>query len=76
MIGNMTNQKKTQAIKDLCEGVYYLHVDMKMVHRDMKPTNILIKGSVMKLADFGRSKCVAPNEKMTAVVGTKYYMPP
>jgi serine/threonine protein kinase len=49
---------------------------MKMVHRDIKPTNILIKGGVMKLADFGRSKYVVPNEKMTAVVGTKYYMPP
>ncbi len=54
----------------------YLHVERKMVHRDIKPANILIKNGHVKLADFGRSKVLGDNEKLTAAVGWEAYMPP
>jgi len=40
----------------LLEGLFYIHRN-KIVHRNMKPANILItKDGVLKLADFGLAR--------------------
>jgi serine/threonine protein kinase len=48
-----------------------------IVHRDLKPENLLLsekspKG-IVKLSDFGLSKFLQPDQKLTAVCGTWAY---
>jgi serine/threonine protein kinase len=38
----------------LCNGLQYLH-QSQIRHRDVKPQNILVKGSTVLLTDFGIS---------------------
>ncbi|KAG0600101.1 hypothetical protein M758_11G007200 [Ceratodon purpureus] len=70
------------------EGVNYLH-NNKMVHRDLKPQNILMKSMKAKELDFGyihvkvtdfglshTKDCSARLSKLQPNVGTTRYMPP
>lgn len=64
--GNLLNKipklKKAQKIsimKDILRGIGYIHnrKPYSLIHRDIKPTNILLTNSkVAKIADFGLSK--------------------
>eukprot|EP01016_Furgasonia_blochmanni_P004564 TRINITY_DN11769_c0_g1_i4.p1 TRINITY_DN11769_c0_g1~~TRINITY_DN11769_c0_g1_i4.p1 ORF type:complete len:584 (-),score=80.71 TRINITY_DN11769_c0_g1_i4:366-2117(-) len=46
------------------------------VHRDIKPLNILRKGTTWKLADFGFSKLMPDEETTASLVGSPLYMAP
>lgn len=51
---------------------------MKIIHRDIKSENILIKDGIYKIADFSLStsvKLLTKNENNTTL-GTKYTMAP
>lgn len=64
-------------MKQLLEGVQYLHVH-RILHRDLKPQNLLIdKEGRIKLADFGlsRSFCI-PTRPHTREVVTLWYRAP
>ena len=56
---------------------YYLH-KMKVIHRDLKPQNILISSTGnIKVADFGFAKTLTTSTTVvTSVKGTPLYMPP
>lgn len=65
--------------KQLLETVKYLH-EVGIVHRDIKPENILLSDNselpVIKLADFGLSKLIGPNDVLEVACGTLGYVAP
>ncbi|OQR97774.1 kinase [Thraustotheca clavata] len=64
-------------MRPLFVSVAYLH-KMGIVHRDIKPENILCGEDLgdLRIADFGLSKLVHPNEIMTMPCGTLSYCAP
>jgi serine/threonine protein kinase len=68
------------ALVQVLDGLAYIH-GKGMVHRDLKPTNILVdEDRVARLLDFGLVKIVAAGEDSTTLtgrtVGTYRYMSP
>lgn len=51
-----------------------------IIHRDLKPENILLSGKesdvVLKIADFGLSRRVLPDNYVETVRGSPFYMAP
>src|SRR5262252_1496760 len=52
-----------------CRGVAALH-EHSLVHFDLKPANVFVKGGVARVGDYGLSKLVTHGR------GTPYYMAP
>ena len=58
-------------------ALHYLHTKLKVIHRDVKPSNILVntKGEV-KMCDFGVSGYLVDSLAKTTNAGCKPYMAP
>ncbi|MCA8965071.1 MAG: serine/threonine protein kinase [Planctomycetes bacterium] len=59
-----------------CRGVAALH-EHSLVHFDLKPANVFVRGDVARVGDFGLSKLVTHSRGSLSVGrGTPYYMAP
>ena len=78
---NLKESKAASIILQIAKGIKYLH-KFGIVHRDLKPDNIMItqkdKDSEIdvKIMDFGLSKIVSSEEKLSEGFGTLYYAAP
>lgn len=63
----------------ICCAIEYLH-SKNVIHRDLKPENILFattdRYSLVKVSDFGLSKCIQSNAVMQTQCGTVGYLAP
>ncbi|OHT07512.1 CAMK family protein kinase [Tritrichomonas foetus] len=61
----------------ICQAIQYLHNEKHLVHRDLKPDNILIDDNHnVKLIDFGFCHVKSDDLQMMTQVGSINYMPP
>ena len=60
---------------ELTEGLRYLH-GKQLVHRDVKPANIIFVNGIPKLADAGLITHVAEAKRDVKDLGTQGYVPP
>jgi serine/threonine protein kinase len=64
----------------ITEAVRFLHETKKTMHRDLKPGNILISGSldapIAKLCDFGTAKSFEVSNFANSYVGTPTFLAP
>ncbi len=62
-------------IRGILAGLQHLHLS-SLVHRDLKPGNILIQGNTPRLTDFGLTRVLQPSGDSTGIAGTPRYMAP
>jgi len=62
--------------KQVLLGLKHMH-DLSLVHRDVKPGNILLsRDGMAKVSDFGIAKILEPLQEANTFVGTRIYMSP
>jgi serine/threonine protein kinase len=75
-IQNDTNNSNNfKYFKQIFRGLEYLYKN-RILHRDIKPHNILIKDGLIKISDFGFAKSFEKNELITTFCGSPLYMAP
>lgn len=67
-------------VRQLLEAIAYMHA-RGIVHRDIKPENLMVTQDgqgeeLLKLLDFGYSRTVEADQRMSTHVGTEVYSPP
>uniref|UniRef100_A0A3B3SH87 NIMA related kinase 10 n=1 Tax=Paramormyrops kingsleyae TaxID=1676925 RepID=A0A3B3SH87_9TELE len=60
----------------MCLALRYLHIEKKIVHRDLSPNNIMLGESDRVTIDFGLAKQKEAGCELTSVVGTMLYSSP
>lgn len=73
-----TIEQTAQMAAKIADALDFAH-KRTVVHRDLKPQNIMLDGDEPKLADFGLSRRKAEAERLTrtgALLGTPKYMAP
>jgi len=75
-LGAMSRDDALRIFVQAARGVQALH-DHSLVHFDLKPANIFLKGDVARVGDYGLSKLVSESRNSLSFSrGTPYYMAP
>jgi serine/threonine protein kinase len=76
--GKFEEQAARKCFKQLIEGLSYLHETLKVIHRDIKPQNILFDSEGnLKIADFGSAQFLQNGQdELTSSAGTYAFMSP
>lgn len=72
---NNSNLNEIEIYIQIFKGLEYLY-DKQILHRDMKPHNLLIHNDTIKISDFGFAKSFEKNELITTFCGSPLYMAP
>ncbi|XP_067105073.1 serine/threonine-protein kinase ULK3 isoform X2 [Osmerus mordax] len=62
-------------LQQIACALQFLH-ERNICHLDLKPQNILLCGSVLKLADFGFAQYMSPWDEQSVLRGSPLYMAP
>jgi tRNA A-37 threonylcarbamoyl transferase component Bud32 len=74
--GRMAEEEAVRVFVQAARGVLALH-ERSMIHFDLKPANIFLRGDVARVGDYGLSKLVSESRKTLSMGrGTPYYMAP
>ncbi|MFC4376535.1 Stk1 family PASTA domain-containing Ser/Thr kinase [Nocardia halotolerans] len=78
--GPLAPRKAMEIVADVCAALDFSH-KAGIVHRDMKPANIMInRAGAVKVMDFGIARALAdssnPMTQTAAVIGTAQYLSP
>jgi serine/threonine-protein kinase len=79
--GFMPVEEAVEIMKQVCSGISVAHAEKPpMIHRDIKPQNILIgydgSGMRVRVSDFGLAKSVNPLTLIASAQGTLGFKPP
>jgi Protein kinase domain len=77
---SLERDEALRLLAQLCEGLAHAH-SKKLVHRDIKPQNLLLRKSddCLKITDFGIARAAEETTRLTRpgkVIGTDRYMAP
>lgn len=73
--GGLSVEQALEITVGILNGLEYLH-DKRIIHRDIKPQNVLLQGNIPRLADFGISRAMQSTIVSAAIAGTDAYMSP
>lgn len=72
---NVTEEQSAEWSRQMCAAVASLH-GMRICHRDLKPQNYMLRGSTLKLSDFGLAVFVPQGQSLSDRCGTPGFMSP
>ena len=73
---HLPEREAWQYLLQASAGVAYLHA-CRVLHRDLKSSNLFLKDGVLKIGDLGVSKLLDSSTQLaTTMVGTPYYLSP
>jgi len=76
-LGRMEEDEARDKFSQILSAVSYCHHKQNVIHRDLKPDNILFDSQYnIKIADFGLSEEYIPGENLKTFCGTPEYMAP
>jgi serine/threonine protein kinase len=69
-------EQSVEYVRQTCDALYYVH-QQQIVHRDVKPQNIILTEQGITLVDFGIARLIDEEEQQGTVgIGTPRFMAP